>query len=152
MTGDPAAGDAFARQVADALYARDVTARKLGITVEAVGLGWSRLAMTVTADMVNGHAVAHGGYLFLLADTAMAYASNSHNQVALAQHAQITFIAPGKAGETLTATAREVSRSGRNGLYDIDVRGDEGRLIAAFRGATRTVRGQTDPELGDPPG
>lgn len=151
MTGDAAARDAFARKVADALYARDVTAQKLGMTIEDVGMGRCRLEMKVASDMVNGHDVAHGGYIFTLADTAFAYACNGRNQVTLAQHAQITFISPGRAGETLVADARELSRTGRSGLYDITVTGDDGRLVAAFRGASRSISGQTDPALGEPP-
>lgn len=157
MTGDPtardtaAARDAFAGQVTDALYARDATSKRLGVRIEAVGLGWCRLAMRVADEMLNGHAIAHGGFIFTLADTAMAYASNSGNQPTLAQHAQITFVSPGQAGETLIAEARELSRTGRNGIYDVEVRGEDGRLVAAFRGAARAIKGKNDPNLGAPP-
>ena len=157
MTGDgvesaaPSAADAFAARVIEALLPKDVVAGRLGMAVETVGMGRCRLAMTVTEDMANGHGICHGGYIFTLADTAMAYASNGRNRTALAQHAQITFVSPGKLGERLTAEAREISQTGRNGLYDIDVRGADGRLVAAFRGATRVIDAQTDPALGDPP-
>lgn len=151
MPGDAGARDAFAAKVAAVLYPRDVTAQKLGMTIEAVGMGWCRLTMPVGETMVNGHGVAHGGYIFTLADTAFAYASNGENTVTLAQHAQITFVSPGKAGEVLTAEARELSKTGRSGLYDVDVRGEDGRLVAAFRGASRSIKGQTDPSLGLPP-
>lgn len=154
MTGEPAdrsARDAFAEKVIRAIAPKDVAARSLGMTVEAVGMGWCRLAMAVRADMVNGHGVAHGGLIFTLADTAMAYACNGANQTMLAQNAQITFLSPGREGETLIAEAREVSRAGRSGLYDVDVRGADDRLVAAFRGGVRSVAAMTDPTLGEPP-
>jgi len=140
--------DAFAAKVADALFARDMTAQRLGMTLEVVTMGAATLSMTVTEDMLNGHGVAHGGYVFTLADTAFAYACNGENVATLAQHCQITFIAPGKQDERLTATATELSKTGRSGLYDVEVRGGDGRLVAAFRGASRTVGGATDAGLG----
>ena len=139
--------DAFAAKVADALFARDITAQRLGMALEAVTMGTAALSMMVTEDMLNGHGVAHGGYIFTLADTAFAYACNGENVVTLAQHCQITFVVPGKRGERLTATAIELSKIGRSGLYDVEVRGDDGRLVAAFRGASRTVGGATDEGL-----
>ena len=141
----------FAQKVIQSLHAKDETARSLGISIDAAGMGWCKINMVVRDDMVNGHSVAHGGFIFTLADTAMAYASNGENHQTLAQHCQITFISPGKQGETLIATAREVSRTNRNGLFDVEVRGENERLIAAFRGATRTIKGQTDPDLGEAP-
>ena len=143
--------DAFAAKVAAALYPRDVTSQKLGMKIEAVGMGRARISMPVAEDMLNGHNVAHGGYIFTLADTAFAYACNSANQVTLAQHAQITFVSPGQAGETLIAEAVEITKTGRSGLYDVTVKAGDGRLVAAFRGASRTLKGYTDPTLGDAP-
>jgi len=140
--------DAFAAKVADALFARDMTAQRLGMTLEVVTMGAATLSMTVTEDMLNGHGVAHGGYIFTLADTAFAYACNGENVATLAQHCQITFVAPGKQDERLTATATELSKTGRSGLYDVEVRDGDGRLVAAFRGASRTVGGATDAGLG----
>lgn len=151
MAGDDAAGAAFAGKVAEALLPRDRTSRQLGIEIRSVELGQATLAMAVRPEMLNGHDVVHGGFIFTLADTAMAYACNSYNQNTLAQHAQITFVAPGQAGETLTATAREVTRGKRSGLYDVEVHGGDGRLVAAFRGATRTIAGQVAPALGTAP-
>ncbi len=140
--------DAFAAKVAEKLYARDTTAQRLGISLDAVTMGAAILSMTVTEDMLNGHGVAHGGYIFTLADTAFAYACNGENVVTLAQHCQITFISPGQQGERLKATASELSKTGRSGLYDVEVHGDDGRLVAAFRGASRTVGGATEQGLG----
>lgn len=149
--GTPDARDAFAAEVAKAMYRRDVTARRLGIALEEVRMGWCRMSMPVTADMLNGHGVCHGGFIFTLADTAFAYACNGRNRVSLAQHAQISFIAVGNVGEVLTATAREVSLHGRSGLTDVEILGGDGRTVAAFRGASRTVRGLTDANLGEAP-
>lgn len=153
MTGDGPAEtrDAYAERLIKALRPNDPTAVQLGIEVAAVGMGWCRLTMAVRPDMLNGHGVVHGGYIFTLADTAMAYASNGANQTMLAQSAQITFLAPGQADETLTADAREVSRAKRSGLYDVDVKGADGRLVAAFRGGVRSVPHQVDPSFGEPP-
>ena len=143
--------DAFAAKVAAKLYARDTTAQRLGMTLDAVTMGAATLSMTVTEDMLNGHCRAHGGCIFTLADTAFAYACNGENVATLAQPCQITFIATGQPGERLTATATEISKTGRSGLYDVDVHGGDGRLIAAFRGASRTVGGLTDTVLGEAP-
>ena len=113
----------FAQKVIQSLHAKDETARSLGISIDAAGMGWCKINMVVRDDMVNGHSVAHGGFIFTLADTAMAYASDGENHQTLAQQSQITFISPGKQGETLVATAHEVSRTNRNGLFDVGVRG-----------------------------
>jgi acyl-CoA thioesterase len=97
--------------------------------------------MTVTADMVNGLDLCHGGFIFTLADSTFAFACNSYNQRAVAQIATITFIAPARRGDRLTAVAREVASFGRSGIYDIRVTDQHGRLIAEFRGHSRTVKG-----------
>ena len=101
--------------------------------------GTAAVRMTVTRSMVNGHGIAHGGYLFLLADTAFACACNSHGPVTVAAAADIDFVAPARLGDDLLATAVERTRFGRSGIYDVTVRrGDEG--IAEFRGRSRTLR------------
>ena len=148
MTGDR---DAFAAELISRLQPRDATATDLGIKVDAAGMGWCRLAMRVRPEMLNGYKVSHGGYIFTLADTAMAYASNGANQTMLAQNAQIAFLSPGKADEVLIAEAREVSRAKRSGLYDVDVRGEDGRMVAAFRGGVRSTPEPVDPAMGEPP-
>lgn len=134
--------DRLAADVGAAMYANDKAAQALGIRLEHVGEGRADMSMLVRDDMVNGHDVCHGGLTFTLADTAMAYASNSYNQVALAQTASIQFTAPGRRGERLTAVAREAFGEGRTGIYDIAVTGEDGRTIALFRGSTRKVRGR----------
>lgn len=126
------------------MFAADKASRLLGIEVLEQGQGTAVLRMTVTASMVNGHGIAHGGYLFLFADTAFACACNSHGPVTVASGAEITFVAPAREGDVLVATAREVTRFGRSGIYDVSVaRGDA--VIAEFRGRSRSVRG-TEPE------
>lgn len=136
---------AHAQQLAEAvrahMYARDHTARALGITVEAIGPGFARCRMSVRQDMVNGHATCHGGLTFTLADAAFAYACNACNRVTVAQGAQISFIAPARLGEVLIASAREQSRSGRIGVYDVEVAKADGTVVALFRGTSYETRG-----------
>lgn len=135
---DPAA---LAKAAADAMWREDSASQHLGMVLEHVGPGEARLSLTVTDSMTNGHKTCHGGYMFTLADSAFAFACNSYNQRAVAQHCQITFIAPAFLGDRLTATAREVSRSGRSGIYDIRVVNQKGEAVAEFRGHSRTVKG-----------
>jgi acyl-CoA thioesterase len=102
--------------------------------------GWATLSMTVQPHMVNGQRIAHGGFIFLLADSAFAFACNSHNERAGAAQGNISFIKPGKLGDLLVATAREISRSGRSGIYDVRVTVDD-TVIAEFRGHSRVIGG-----------
>lgn len=124
------------------MWARDDASKWLGASLDAVGPGTATLSMTVEKHHTNGHDICHGGFIFTLADSAFAFACNSYNQLVVAQHNVITFVAPGQLGDRLTATAREVARSGRSGLYDVTVKNQSGRLIAEFRGASRTVEGR----------
>ena len=117
----------------------DLASRSLGMRLVDAGPGHATVGMTITDTMVNGHAIAHGGYVFLLADTAFACACNSHGPVTVAAGADITFVAPAELGDTLEATAVERVTYGRSGIYDVTVtRG--GEVIAEFRGRSRTVR------------
>ncbi len=128
---------------ARAMFAADQASRGLGIELLSVEDGSASVRMTVTAAMANGHGTAHGGYLFLLADSAFACACNSHGPATVAAGADIDFIAPAKIGDVLVATARERTRFGRSGIYDVTVlRGDE--VIAEFRGRSRTIRGAAE--------
>lgn len=129
-----------ARLAADTMWAGDAACQDLGIEILAVGPGTATLAMAVKDTMVNGHDTAHGGYIFALADTAFAYACNSYGLVTVAAQCSITFIRPGRRGGRLIAEAREVSRAGRNGIYDVRVSSD-GVVIAEFRGHSRTIGG-----------
>jgi acyl-CoA thioesterase len=140
------AGQQLAEAVRDGMYARDHAARALGITVEAVGPGFARCRMTVREDMVNGHDTCHGGLTFTLADCAFAYAGNACNRVTVALAAQISFLAPARLGDVLLATAREQSRAGRTGVYDVEVAAADGTRIALFRGTSYETRGQVVPD------
>ena len=125
---------------ADIMWANDRASRNLGIEREAVGPGSAVLAMTIGADMTNGHDTAHGGFIFALADSTFAFACNSYGNVTVAAHCSITYVRPAKCGDRLVATAREISRSGRSGIYDVCVTHD-GVTIAEFRGHSRTIGG-----------
>ncbi|MDQ2803430.1 MAG: hydroxyphenylacetyl-CoA thioesterase PaaI, partial [Pseudomonadota bacterium] len=114
MADDPAAR---ARAVADAMWADDRASRGLGMRIEDVGPGRAVLTMTVAERMVNGHGICHGGFIFSLADSAFAFACNSHGERTVAQHCAITFLRPGSLGETLRAEAAERLRGGRSGIY-----------------------------------
>jgi acyl-CoA thioesterase len=133
--------DALARAVADRLRAQEGTGKAFDIVIEEVREGYARIHMTVRADMLNGHGVAHGGMIFTLADTAFAYACNSRNVHTMANQASIVFLSPGREGERLTAEAREQAVSGRSGVYQIRVTGEDGRDVAAFQGLSRSVGG-----------
>jgi acyl-CoA thioesterase len=139
---------AIAQAAAEAMWSRDAAAQHLGMRLEWVKLGASQMTMTVRAEMSNGHGICHGGYIFTLADTCMAYAGNSRNAISVAQTASVTYVAPGRLGETLTATAEERSHAGRTGIYDVAVKGEGGRLIAVFRGITQRIKGEVAPGLG----
>jgi acyl-CoA thioesterase len=131
----------IAERSAAEMWARDDASKWLGARLDEVGPGTATLSMTVEHHHTNGHDICHGGFLFTLADTAFAFACNAYNQRTVAQHASISFLAPAHRGDRLTARAKEVSRSGRSGLYDVSVTDQEGRLVAVFRGASRTVKG-----------
>jgi acyl-CoA thioesterase len=131
----------IARLSADAMWADDKASQGLGMEVLEVGSGWARLAMLVTERMLNGHGSCHGGFIFSLADSAFAFACNSHGQPAVAQHCTITYVAPGRLGMRLVAEAQERQRGERSGIYDITVRDETGTVIAEFRGHSRTLPG-----------
>lgn len=123
---------------AHAMFDGDTASRALGIEPVEFGSGRAVLRMTVTRQMVNGHGIAHGGYIFLFADTAFACACNSHGPATVAAGADITFVAPAYEGDELRATAEERTRYGRSGIYDVTVRRGED-VIAEFRGRSRTL-------------
>lgn len=135
--------DTLARRCAEAMWKDDAASQGLGMVLDHVAAGASRLSMTVRADMVNGLGLCHGGFIFALADSAMAFASNAYGDHAVAQHVAITYIRPGRLGEVLTATAEERSKTGRSGLYDVRVTGSlDGSVVAEFRGHTRLSGGR----------
>ena len=138
--------EASAKRLAEAvgreMLAQDKASRALGMTVEEVSPGAARLSMPVRDDMINGHDLCHGGLIFTLADSALAFACNARNHVTVAAAAEIHFVSPARQGETLVATARERSAAGSTGIYDVEVveRGSD-RLVALFRGRTHRLRG-----------
>ena len=136
----------LARACADAMWADDNASRGLGMTLTAVGPGTATMTLTVRPEMVNGHGICHGGFIFTLADSAFAFACNSHGDRAVAQHNAITFVRPGRLGETLTATAEERVTAGRSGIYDVRVTGGDGTIVAEMRGHSRLSGGRFFPE------
>jgi acyl-CoA thioesterase len=130
---------ALAVRCAEAMYARDVASQALGITIDGVGPGAARARMTVRDDMLNGHGICHGGYLFTLADTAFAFACNTYDDVTVAAGADVTFLAPVSGGMQLVATAVERTRRGRSGLYDVTVSTTDRDVVAEFRGRSRSL-------------
>ena len=129
-----------AERSAKAMWANDDASKWMGMQVAAVGVGTATLTMTVEKHHTNGHDTCHGGFIFTLADSAFAFACNSYNQAVVAQQASVSFIAPAMLGDTLTATAVEVSKTGRSGIYDVKITRD-GTTIAEFRGCSRTIKG-----------
>ena len=111
------------------------------MAIERVAPGEAVLTMRVSERMVNGHKLCHGGFIFTLADSAFAFACNSYDQRTVAQHCAVTFIAPVRLGDVLTAQAVEVSRAGRSGIYDVRVARQTGEVVAEFRGHSRTIKG-----------
>lgn len=132
----------LATQVGRFMSSLDKVGNRLGMRLEEIRPGYSRIAMPITAEMINGHNICHGGFTFALADTACAYACNSHNQNALSQALNIVFLSPGALGETLVAEARESARAGRTATYEIKVTADDGRVVAVAQAQCRTVKGQ----------
>lgn len=133
--------DELARASADVMWADDEASQDMGMSLDHVAAGEARVSMRLASHMCNGHKTGHGGFIFTLADSAFAFACNSYNNRAVAQHCSITYVAPAFEGDLLIATASEVSRFGRNGIYDIRVTREDGTLIAEFRGHSRLIRG-----------
>ncbi len=147
--GDPLA---LARAVGEHMFARDRASQGLGMKLEAIGPGFARLSMPVRADMLNGHAICHGGFIFTLADSSFAFACNSRNQNTVAAACMIDFLAPAAEGDVLVAEATEQALGGRTGVYDIVVTRADGRRIALFRGKSHRIAGEMiDPVRADPP-
>jgi acyl-CoA thioesterase len=136
----------LANACAQRMWSQDTASQNLGMRLGLVETGRSTITMVVIETMTNGHGICHGGYIFTLADSAFAFACNTYNQVTVAQHCTVTFLAPAHLGDELTATAQERSRQGRSGLYDVTVKNQDGKVIAEFRGNSRTTKGTILPE------
>lgn len=130
---------ARAEKSARHMMASDAASQSIGARLESIGPDHATLSMQVRADMLNGHGICHGGFIFMLADSAFAFACNARNVMTVAQSNQITFLAPGKPSERLSAKAREVASAGRSGTYDVTVTGEDGRVVALFRGLSRQL-------------
>ena len=135
------AAQALAERVADSMFASDRASRALGMRIVSVTPGHAEMTMTVRDDMLNGHAICHGGYIFLLADSTFAFACNSYNRNTVAQGCSIDYVAPAHAGDVLHASGVERSRAGRTGVYDIEVRNQLGKTVALFRGKSYRIDG-----------
>ncbi len=131
---------AIAKQCRDTMYAADVAVRALDIKVEVTGAGHAVAELEIRSEMLNGHEVCHGGYLFTLADTAFAYACNSYNLVTFAAGASIEFLRPAKLGDQIVAVATERHRGGRTGIYDVVLSNQDGAEVAIFRGRSHSTR------------
>ncbi len=142
MTNDlPADPEALAKASAEHMYARDHATQGLGIQLIDVGPGTACMQMRVRPDMLNGHAMCHGGFIFTLADSTFAFACNSYNLQTVAAGCTIEFLAPAKEGELLQAVAIEQARSGKTGVYDVSVTTSDGKKIALMRGKSHQISG-----------
>jgi len=137
VSKDDIDANVLARAVADQLRSRDRAIAALGYKILEVRPGFARVGMVVRTDMLNGHDIIHGGLVFALADTALAYAANSHDTLSVTQQASIIFLSPAKEGESLIAEAVERAVVGRSGVYDVSVNSADGRAIATLHGLTR---------------
>jgi acyl-CoA thioesterase len=132
---------AIAELAGKTMYERDPASQALGMKLDAIRPGYARMSMRVRADMLNGHATCHGGFIFMLADSAFAFACNSHNFNTVGAGCTIDYLAPGREGDLLIADAVEQALAGKTGVYDVTVKNEEGRTIALFRGKSHRVSG-----------
>ncbi len=133
---------AIADACRDAMWENDRASRGLGMQIVAVGPGTATLIMTVREDMLNGHDICHGGFVTTLADSCFAFACNGYNEMTVASGFDVNLIAAARKGDVLTARATEVAKSGRTGVYDIEVSNQRGERVAAFRGRSYTMKGR----------
>lgn len=142
MTEQHTDPQALAEEVSAAMWSRDRATNALGMQILNVKPGYAKMSMAVRPDMVNGHGICHGGYIFTLADSAFAYSCNSYNLNTVASACHIDFLAPAREGDILEAEAVEQSLSGRTGVYDVTVRTRGGKTIALFRGKSYRISGE----------
>ena len=133
---------ALAEAVGREMYRHDRTSQFLDISLDEIRPGFARMSLRITENMVNGHGMCHGGFIFTLADSAFAYSCNSHNHNAVASGCSIEFLAPAQVGDVLTALAEERALAGRSGIYDIDVINQDGKRVAVFRGKSHRIQGE----------
>ena len=142
QTTESADPHALAEACAQTMWKDDRASKGLGMSLQRVAPGEAVLSMTVRKDMTNGHGICHGGFIFTLADSAFAFACNTYDQRTVAQQCAVTFLQPVREGETLTAHAIERNRAGRGGIYDVTVRDSANKVVAEFRGHSRTISGR----------
>ena len=131
----------LAQACSTTMHADDHTAKWLGLEIITTLPGKATINMQVTQNMANGHGICHGGMIFTLCDTTFAHACNNTNHKTVASGCSIDYLAPAKVGDVLTANAKERSRSGRTGVYDVDVQNQDGMLLAVFRGKSYQIKG-----------
>jgi acyl-CoA thioesterase len=136
---------ALAEAAGAAMFARDAASQALGMKLVEIRPGYSRMTMPVRSDMLNGHQTCHGGFIFALADSAFAFACNSHNHTTVGAGCTIDYLAPGRMDDLLTAEAVERTLVGKTGIYDVTVSNQEGKMIATFRGKSHRVAGEVVP-------
>jgi acyl-CoA thioesterase len=139
---DHTAAQELAEQVRDKMLQTDAAAHAMGLQIVAMAPGESSVTMTVRPDMLNGFGICQGGLISMLADTAFAYACNSFNEVTVASGFEVSFLAPARTGDTLTASARMRSQTNRTGVYDVEVLNQAGEMVALFRGRSYRLKGK----------
>lgn len=142
---------ALAEATASVMFERDEATKSLGMRIVKIGPGYAQLTMPVRPDMLNGHQTCHGGFIFALADSAFAFSCNSYNRNTVASGCTIDYLAPGRAGDVLTAEAIEQSRAGRTGVYDVTVSNQAGIRIALFRGRSYQIKGEVLEDMAQSP-
>ncbi len=141
--------DQLAQAVARSMFSRDRASQSMGMRILEVRAGYARMSMRVRPEMLNGHQVCHGGFIFTLADSAFAFACNSYNLNTVASGASVDFLAPGREGDDLVAEAQEQSLAGRTGVYDVGVTNQRGEKVAVFRGRSYRIKGGVLPPDGE---
>ncbi len=139
QSSDPLSPKDRAQRSAKAMWDGDRASAWVGMQIAAIDEGRATLTLKIREDHCNGHGIGHGGVTFMLADSAFAFACNSRNVVTVAQHNTISFLAPVRLGDTLTATAVETTLKGRSGITDVTVTNQTGDIVAQFRGASRAL-------------
>ena len=130
----------LAKRCGESMWRDDIASQELGMRIEVTGPGAAEARFEVRRNMVNGHGVCHGGYIFTLADSAFAFACNTYDRMTFAASASIEFVKPARLGDELVAVASEGCRGGRTGIYDVSVRNQNNDLVAIFRGRSYATR------------
>lgn len=121
-------------EITHRMMEKDAFSQWLGIKVEEVSLGYAKLKMIVREEMVNGFHIAHGGITYALADSALAFASNSYGNVAVSIETSISHLYPVKVIDELTAVATEISKSNKIGTYQVEISNQNNKVVAHFKG------------------